>query len=130
MKNMSKWNIAVPALWFMVSTSTFFLPSARSQQAESAPEIYVGMIVTRTAEEAQAVLNELKAGMDFGVLAKEKSIDPSSDDGGYIGGPSSAQLTPALRDALQGLRNRQFTGIVQPALPYSQSCRRLPKHRI
>jgi hypothetical protein len=70
--DMSKWNIAVPALWLMVSTSAFFLPSAHSQQAESAPEVYVGMIVTRTAEEAQAVLNELKAGMDFGVLAKGK----------------------------------------------------------
>jgi hypothetical protein len=111
--DMSKWNIAVPALWLMVSISAFFLPSARSQQAESPPEVYVGMIVTRTAEEAQAVLNELKAGMDFGVLAKEKSIDPSSDDGGYIGGLSSAQLTLALRDALKGLRSRQFTGIVR-----------------
>jgi FG-GAP-like repeat/ASPIC and UnbV/PPIC-type PPIASE domain len=110
---MSKWNIAVPALWLMVSTSTFFLPSARSQQAESTPEVYVGMIVTRTAEEAQAVLNELKAGMDFGVLAKEKSIDPSSDDGGYIGGLSSPQLTLDLRDALKGLRSRQFTGILR-----------------
>jgi hypothetical protein len=111
--DMSKWNIAVPALWLIVSNSAFFLPSARSQQAESRPEVYVGMIVTRTAEEAQAALNELKAGMDFGVLAKEKSIDPSSEDGGYIGGLSSPQLTLALRDALKGLHSRQFTGIVR-----------------
>jgi len=66
--DMSKWNIAVPALWLMVSISAFFLPSARSQQAESPPEVYVGMIVTRTAEEAQAVLNELKAGMDLSLI--------------------------------------------------------------
>jgi hypothetical protein len=63
---------------FATVTSTFFLPSARSQQAGSPPEVYVGVIVTRTAEDAQAVLNELKAGMVVGVLAKEKSIDPSS----------------------------------------------------
>ena len=68
---MSKWNIAVPALWLMVSTSAFFLPSARSQPAESQPEVYVGMIVTRTTEEAQAVLNELKSGADFGVRRKK-----------------------------------------------------------
>jgi hypothetical protein len=104
---MSKGNIAVAALW--VITSVFFLPPARSQQTESQPEAHVGMIVTRTAEDAQAVLNELKAGMDFGVLAKEKSIDPSSNDGGYIGG----QLTPALHDAVTGLRSGQFTGIVR-----------------
>ncbi len=51
--------------------------------------------------------------MDFGVPAKEKSIDPSSEDGGYIGGLSSTQMTPALRKALKGLRSRQFTGIVR-----------------
>src|SRR6204780_2252861 len=106
---MSKWNLAVAALWVMAINSVSFLPPARSQQAESQPEVYVGMIVTRSAEDAQAVLNQLKAGMDFGVLAKEKSIDPSSNDGGYVGG----QLTPALRDALKGLRSRQFTGIVR-----------------
>jgi hypothetical protein len=32
-----------------------------------ANEMHVGMIVTRTSEEAQAVLKALKAGMDFGV---------------------------------------------------------------
>ena len=106
---MSKWNLAVAALWVTAITSVFLLPPARSQQAESQPEAYVGMIVTRSAEDAQAVLNQLKAGMDFGVLAKEKSIDPSSNDGGYVGG----QLTPALRDAVKGLRSGQFTGIVR-----------------
>ena len=106
---MSKWNLAVAALWVMVINSVSFLPPARSQQAESQPEVYVGMIVTRSAEDAQAVLNQLKAGMDFGVLAKEKSIDPSSNDGGYVGG----QLTPALRDAVKGLHSGQFTGIVR-----------------
>src|SRR5271156_1817290 len=100
-------------LLFATVTSTLFLAPARSQQAGSPPEVPLGMIVTRTAEEAQAVLNELKAGMDFGVLAKEKSVDPSSDDGGYIGGLSSAQLTPALRDTLKGLQSRQFTSIVR-----------------
>ena len=107
---MSKWNMAVPALWFLVGAAAFFLPSARSQPAESPPEVYVGMIVAHTADEAQAVLNQLMAGMDFGVLAKEKSIDPSADDGGYIGGLNSPQLTQPLRDALKGLRSGQFTG--------------------
>src|SRR6202167_6172 len=106
---MSKWSLAVAALWVMIINSVFFLQPARPQQPDSSPELYVGMIVTRSAEDAQAVLNQLKAGMDFGVLAKEKSIDPSSNDGGYVGG----QLTPALRDAVKGLRSGQFTGIVR-----------------
>ena len=100
-RDMPKWNIAVAALWVMVITSVFFLPPARSQQAESQPEVYVGMIVTRSAEDAQAVLNQLKAGMDFGVLAKEKSIDPSSNDGGY-----RRPVNPGLARCCEGYAQR------------------------
>jgi hypothetical protein len=110
---MPKWNTAVFALWLMVSSGVFFTPAAPSQQADSPQEMYLGIIVTRTAGEALAVLNELQAGMDFGVLAKEKSIDPTANDGGYMGRRSSAQLSPALRDALNGVPGGQFTGVVR-----------------
>jgi hypothetical protein len=66
----SNWNTAILALCLTVSTSVFLAPSAHSQQAESTQEANVDIIVMRTAEQAQAVLNELKAGTDFGVLAK------------------------------------------------------------
>jgi hypothetical protein len=33
-------------------------------------------------EQASAVLGELRAGMNFGVLAKERSSDSTSKDGG------------------------------------------------
>jgi FG-GAP-like repeat/PPIC-type PPIASE domain/ASPIC and UnbV len=108
----SNWNTAILALCLTVSTSVFLAPSAHSQQAESTQEANVDMIVTRTAEQAQAVLNELKAGTDFGVLAKEKSIDPSANDGGYLGRLSAAQLSPALREALKGMSVGQITGVV------------------
>jgi hypothetical protein len=42
----------------------------------------VGVIVSRTMEQASAVLGELRAGMNFGVLAKERSSDSTSKDGG------------------------------------------------
>ena len=108
----SNWNTAILALCLTVSTSVFLAPSAHSQQAESTQEANVDMIVTRTAEQAQAVLNELKSGTDFGVLAKEKSIDPSANDGGYLGRLSSAQLSPAMREALEGVSVGQFSAIV------------------
>jgi VCBS repeat protein/PPIC-type peptidyl-prolyl cis-trans isomerase-like protein/ASPIC/UnbV protein len=114
-----RWNTAIFPLWLIASTSALFVPSAHPQQDKRSQETYVGMIVTRTAEEAQAVLNELKAGMDFGVLAKEKSIDPTSNDGGYVGGLSSAQLSPALTDALKGVRSGGFTRIVHIPTGYA-----------
>jgi hypothetical protein len=109
---MAKWNKAVLAVSLIVSTGPLFMQAAHSQQTEPSQQVEVGIIVTRTAEEALSVLNELKAGMDFGVLAKEHSIDPTSNDGGDLGPLNSAQLPPAARDGLKGLRSGEFTGIV------------------
>jgi len=49
------------------------------------------------------VLEKLKAGYDFATLAKEKSIDPTADSGGFMGRMNLAGLRPELRDALEGL---------------------------
>ena len=107
-----KWNTAILAFGLMVSTSVSFAPSAHSQQAAPSQQANVDIIVTRTAEQAQAVLNELKAGTDFGILAKENSIDPSSNDGGYLGQLDSTQLSPALHDAVKVVHVGQFTSII------------------
>jgi FG-GAP-like repeat/PPIC-type PPIASE domain/ASPIC and UnbV len=105
-------NTAILALCFMVSTSVFFAPPAHPQQADSSHEANVDIIITRTAEQAQAVLNDLKAGTNFDILAKEKSIDPSANDGGYVGSLSTAQLSPALREAVKEIHVGQVTNII------------------
>ncbi|MGC2657222.1 MAG: FG-GAP-like repeat-containing protein [Bryobacteraceae bacterium] len=73
----------------------------------------LGGIVTASESQAQEVLNQLKAGIDFAVLAKEKSIDPSANDGGYMGQLDPAQLRPEVQKALQGLAVGRLTGIVE-----------------
>jgi len=81
-------------------------PEAISQTIE------LGIIVTPTEAEAGTVLKQLTAGWDFGVIAKEKSIDPTSNDGGYMGRMIPSQLSPEMRDALAGHTTGQLTGIV------------------
>ncbi len=100
------------ALCLSAIASVIPLLTAHAQRDAISPEADVGMIVSRTAEDAEAVLKELKAGTDFGVLAKERSIDPTSNDGGYIGRLSTAQLRPELLEALSGVRVGEFTNIV------------------
>ena len=68
---MPKWNTVFLALWLIPGAGIFFGPSAYTQPATISHQNYVGLIVTRTATEAKAVLDQLRAGMDFGVLAKE-----------------------------------------------------------
>ncbi len=62
----------------------------------------LGIIVTATMADAEAVLKQLNTGTDFSVLAKEKSIDATSSDGGYMGKLDPNQLRGELRDALRG----------------------------
>src|ERR1700722_8802296 len=77
--------------------ATFPSP-ATGQQSDASSELRLGIIVTRTAEQADSVLKKLNAGWDFGVLARETSIDPSSEQGGYLGQLRPDQLRPELRD--------------------------------
>jgi tetratricopeptide (TPR) repeat protein len=94
------------ALWLCVGARVL------AQQAGVGQDAYVGEILSRTPEESRAVLEALKSGMDFGVLAKEKSIASSAKDGGYVGRLGAAPLPDAERDALKGVRPGQFTGVV------------------
>lgn len=90
----------------LVSAST-----AHTQQVSLEEEL--GIIVTRTAEQAQEVRKELKAGMDFGVVAKEKSIDSTADEGGYMGRMNPEQLRAEFRDGLRGVRAGDLSDVVQ-----------------
>jgi len=85
----------------------------RSQQKGLSPAAELGIIVTPTADEAREVRSDLKAGTDFAVLAKEKSLDPTAKDGGYMGQMSAAKLQPELKTALSGLKAGEFTDVVR-----------------
>jgi tetratricopeptide (TPR) repeat protein len=89
----------------------YFSSQALAQQDAASQPVELGIIVTSTETEAADVLRKLNAGFDFSVLAKEKSIDPSSKDGGYMGRMSPAQLRPELRYALAGHTTGQISGI-------------------
>jgi tetratricopeptide (TPR) repeat protein len=88
-----------------------------SQDPQSTPnvsgnEIPLQVIVVRTPEEAQQVIEQLKKGADFTQLAKEKSVDPTADAGGYMGKLSPAALRSELRDALKSVGPGEVTPVV------------------
>ena len=73
----------------------------------------LGIIVMPTLEGARAIVKQLKAGQDFSILAKEKSIDTTATDGGYMGKIDPAQLRVELRNAVRGHSAGELTDIVQ-----------------
>jgi len=80
---------------------------------DDANAIPVRLMVLSSAGDAQAALERLKAGDDFAVLAREKSEDATSADGGFLGKIDPASLRPELRDALRGVQPGQFSKIVR-----------------
>ncbi len=69
--------------------------------------------MTASEPEARRVLERLKGGEDFAVLAKNQSIDPSAHDDGYLGNLDPASLRRELREALNGVGAGQISAIVK-----------------
>jgi hypothetical protein len=66
-------------------------------------EAPVGIIVVASEPEARQVITALSRGDDFAALARARSLDPSSSDGGFLGLMDPAKLRPELSRAMQGL---------------------------
>jgi len=81
--------------------------------AHPAATVAVRIIVVDAADEAARILQELKGGADFAKLARDKSTDATSVDGGFLGQVDPAALRPELRDALQGLRPGDLSRVVK-----------------
>ena len=69
--------------------------------------------------EPQQIVNRLKKGEDFAALAVEKSIDPSADQGGFLGTIDPTGLRPELREALNGIGPGEFSGVVRIPAGYA-----------
>ncbi len=91
----------------LLTVSLGLLPPLAIAQQDRDAEI--GILVTRTAEEAADVLKQLHSGMDFGVLARLHSIDSTAQDGGYMGRLNPSELRSDLSAALAGLKPGQFS---------------------
>ena len=80
---------------------------------DDANTIPVRLMVLDSADRAQAMLDRLKAGEDFAVLAREESVDATAVDGGLLGKIDPSTLRSELRDALRGVQPGQLSGIVK-----------------
>jgi len=88
-----------------------FSHTASSWQAANSLELQI--IVVDSPVEAARILQQLKAGEDFAMLAKQKSTDPSADSGGYMGGLDPKNLRPELRDAARQLAPAEISPVIK-----------------
>ncbi|SER33192.1 peptidyl-prolyl cis-trans isomerase C [Faunimonas pinastri] len=72
-------------------------------------EVHARHILVKTKEEAQQVIKDLESGKDFAAIAKSKSIDPSSDNGGDLGYFKHGQMVDAFEKAAFALKKGDYT---------------------
>jgi len=67
-------------------------------QVSKETEVRARHILVETEDEAKAIVAELKKGADFAELAKSKSKDPGSADGGDLGYFTKDQMVPEFSE--------------------------------
>jgi peptidyl-prolyl cis-trans isomerase SurA len=60
----------------------------------------------------EKILARVKAGEDFGALAKEFSQGPGADEGGVLGDFSASVIDPALKKVLDTLDDGEVSGLI------------------
>jgi tetratricopeptide (TPR) repeat protein len=86
---------------------------ATAQTPESPNSLDLGIIVVPTRGDIDQVVKELQAGMNFSVVAKERSTDATASDGGYLGKIDPDQLRAELRRAINEHKAGELSDVVQ-----------------
>jgi len=76
-------------------------------------QVHLYNILLETEEDAQNVLEQLKAGGDFSEIAKTKSTGPSAAQGGDMGFISKGSIIPEIDEAVFALEIGELTDIIK-----------------
>ena len=76
-------------------------------------QVHLYNILLETEEEAQNVLEQLKAGEDFSEIAIEKSSGPSAAQGGDLGYVAKGTIIPEIEEVIFALELEELSEVVK-----------------
>lgn len=68
---------------------------------------------------AEKLLDRIRSGEDFGILAKQYSEGPNAEDGGDMGFISRAEMIKEIDEAIFSLRENEISEIIETSLGYN-----------
>jgi peptidyl-prolyl cis-trans isomerase C len=75
-------------------------------------------ILVQYEYEAKDIMRKLSQGVDFGKLARDFSVCPSSRQDGHLGEFPKGRMVPAFEKALLNLKINETSGIVRTQFGY------------
>lgn len=76
-------------------------------------QVHLYNILLETEEEAQDILEKLKAGGDFSEIAKEKSTGPSAIQGGDLGYSTKGTIIPEIEEVVFALELEELSEVIK-----------------
>lgn len=77
-------------------------------------DIKLRIIFVRTGSEAREILDEIKGGGKFALLAKKRSLDDKTRNAyGYLGDVEIATLDGPMKEAVLGLKRGRTSGVIK-----------------
>ena len=76
-------------------------------------QVHLFNILVKTEEEAQDILEQLKAGEDFSEIAIEKSSGPSAAQGGDLGYVAKGTIIPEIEEVVFALESEELSEVVK-----------------
>lgn len=76
-------------------------------------QVYLYNILLETEEEAQDILEQLKAGGDFSEIAIEKSAGPSAAQGGDLGYLTRGTMIPEIEEVIFALELEELSEVIK-----------------
>jgi len=92
-------------------------PAAIAAALQSAPAP-LRLIAVGTAQEATELRARIAGGASFDALARERSLDPSATQGGWLGRVVAADLRPEFRDAVRNLAPGELSPVTRVSGAY------------
>ena len=113
------WNRALAPVAISLLCLPIFAQAPQAATNSASQLVTLRISVVSSSEEAENILGLLRQGQDFATLAKQKSIDTTSDAGGLMEKVAPSMLRPELRDALQALAPGQLSPVIRTPLGYA-----------
>ena len=107
-----EWVQRSAGILLLTSALTSDFAPVAAQEPSASHQVEVGILVLSTEKDAAGALQQLRHGANFSALAKERSIDPTANDGGSMGLHDPSELRPELSRALTGLHVGEYSSVI------------------